>query len=186
MMPSSHDITPEILPEFMIVLKKLLRSGNNVLIVSKPHIDCIKVICNQCADHTSQIMFRFTIGSTKSLTLAFWEPYAPGFDERLECLKHAFSKGFQTSVSCEPYLDAYVARTYTACRPYITDSFWVGKLRGFNTRVKLKNTNQQDIKRYVDTLKQAQSDSIVRVMYSLLKDEPFIRWKDSIRDVIKT
>ena len=40
--PSSHDITPSNINAYLTVLGKLLRAGNEVLIVSKPRLDCIK------------------------------------------------------------------------------------------------------------------------------------------------
>lgn len=184
MMPSSHDLTPSILSEFLCVLRKLLDAGNDVLIVSKPHWQCITVICEAYHDYKEQIMFRFTIGSINDETLSFWEPNAPNFQERLACLEYAYHRGFRTSVSCEPYLDPHVVYTYTACKDYITDSFWIGKLRGFNSRVKLDDATPEQIKRFVEPLKAAQSDSVVKSIHGLLKDQPYIMFKDSIREVI--
>ena len=42
MFPSSHDITPNNLDACLTVLKNLLVVGNRVLVVSKPHLECIK------------------------------------------------------------------------------------------------------------------------------------------------
>ena len=44
--PSTHDILPTNIDAYLIVLGKLLRAGNDVLIVSKPRPDCIKRICS--------------------------------------------------------------------------------------------------------------------------------------------
>jgi hypothetical protein len=49
--PSSHDITPSILEPYLIVLGKLLRAGNEVLIVSKPRDACIRSICESFGDY---------------------------------------------------------------------------------------------------------------------------------------
>jgi len=185
MIPSSHDITPSILPEFLCVLRKLLDAGNQVLIVSKPHWQCITLICEAYQEFKEQIMFRFTIGSMDDDILSFWEPNAPNFSERLTCLQYAFYKGYKTSVSCEPYLDPYVIYTYTACKPYITDSFWIGKLRGFNSRVNLDGVTDEQRLKFVDTLKAAQSDPVVKSFYRLLDGQPYIQWKDSIREVVE-
>ena len=62
MFPTTHDITPRNLKTCMIVLQHLLDGGNRVLIVSKPHLDCIKTICKTFADRRDMILFRFTIG----------------------------------------------------------------------------------------------------------------------------
>lgn len=185
MMPSTHDVTPAIINEFCCVLRKLLDAGNDVLIVTKPHLECIQLICLAFAEHREKILFRFTIGSTSSDVLKFWEPGAPDFIERLASLKYAFDHGFKTSVSCEPYLDPYVVYTYEACRPYLTDSFWIGKLKHFNSRVKLDDATPDQIAKYVDTLKSAQSDEVVRSIYRLLSGQPYIQWKDSIQEVME-
>ena len=184
MFPTTHDITSANLSQYLCVLRKLLDAGNDVLIVSKPHIECIDTICNFYAEYRDQIMFRFSIGSTSDDVLGFWKPNAPTFTERLTCLKLAFDRGFKTSVSCEPYLDAYAPHTYFTCRDFITDSFWVGKLRGFNSRVRLDDVTPAQMKKFVDMLKVILSDNIVKIIYRSLEGQPFIKWKDSIREVM--
>jgi len=86
MYPSSHDIRPEHLSENMEFLRHILEAGNEVLIVSKPHLVCIKAICKEFEKYKEKILFRFTIGSADDAVLKFWEPNAPGFMERLACL----------------------------------------------------------------------------------------------------
>jgi len=184
MYPTTHDITEANLNQYLCVLRKLLDAGNKVLIVTKPHWSCITVICQAYAEYQKQITFRFTIGSANDEVLEFWEPGAPNFTERIACLQYAYECGYKTSVSCEPYLDPYVIYTYTACKPYINDSFWIGKLNGWNSRVMLDDATDEQIAKYVEPLKAAQSDSIVRSMYRMLDGQPFIKWKDSVRKVM--
>jgi len=105
MFPTQHDILPKYLDKTIIYLRKLLDVGNEILIVSKPHIECVKAMCNEFEKYKKQIVFRFTIGSPNNDVLKFWEPGAPDYDERLTSLKYAFTKGYTTSVSCEPILD---------------------------------------------------------------------------------
>ncbi len=69
MYPSSHDITPIHLNFHTDELRKILSIGNEVLIVTKPHIDCIKHISTELNDFKGQILFRFTIGSADSTVL---------------------------------------------------------------------------------------------------------------------
>ncbi len=38
MFPTAHDITPDNFDHCLIVLSNMLKSGNNVLVVSKPHL----------------------------------------------------------------------------------------------------------------------------------------------------
>ena len=89
MFPSSHDIHPEHLKESIIFLDNILSAGNKVLIVSKPSLKCIREICKNFNKFKGNILFRFTIGSSNSNILRFWEPYAPDFKERLASLKWA-------------------------------------------------------------------------------------------------
>ncbi|MCK4960769.1 MAG: hypothetical protein KAT00_15255, partial [Planctomycetes bacterium] len=181
MFPTRHDITPANLSQYMCVLRKVLDAGNRVLIVSKPHAECIIPICRGFKEHQSNMEFRFTIGSADNDTLKFWEPEAPPFMERLMCLQGAFDAGYATSVSCEPYLDSFPQHTFAACKPYITDSFWIGKLNNFNSRVKMAGVSGAEITKYIDPLKKAMSDEFVLAMVELLKGEKLIRWKDSVQ-----
>ena len=105
MFPTSHDITNESLSNCLIVLDKLIDSGNSILITTKPKMSCIQKICTKFINHKDLIQFRFTINSVNNHLLKFWEPGAPTFEERYESLKYAFYKGYKTSVSIEPFLD---------------------------------------------------------------------------------
>jgi DNA repair photolyase len=137
MFPSAHDITPAHLDDCIVYLEHMLRPGNKVTIVSKPHLDCVKAICQGFAWYKDKILFRFTIGSSNSNILKFWEPNAPDFAERLESLKYAFSEGFQTSVSCEPMLDDNIGDVIDQVSPFVTDSIWLGKMNQLSTRLSL-------------------------------------------------
>ena len=61
MFPTTHDLTPEVLPVALTVLRNLLAAGNQVLIVSKPHRAVIRTICRECNGCKKQIQFRSTI-----------------------------------------------------------------------------------------------------------------------------
>lgn len=188
MFPTTHDVTPRNLEESICVLGKLLKAGNTVLLVSKPHIGCISTICESFQDYRKRLIFRFTIGSMDDRILSFWEPNAPGFGERKQCLIFAYSRGYQTSVSCEPYLDCEVDKIvdlYELLSPYVTDSFWIGKLRHFDRRVILDGATSGDIERFVEPLKAAQSDEFVLGLCQRLSRERLVVWKDSIREVIE-
>jgi DNA repair photolyase len=184
MFPTTHDITPKNISEYCCVLRKLLDAGNQVLLVTKPHGECVELICEAYAEYQSQMTWRFTIGSMDDDVLGFWEPGAPKIKERLYCLEFAFHKGFRTSISCEPFLDKKVEDIYLETRTHINDSFWIGKLRNFQTRVNLQNVSDEDFEKYVIQLLEADKDSNIRAIYDALKGRPFIKWKDSIRDII--
>lgn len=187
MFPTTHDITPRNLKESIDVLGKLLNAGNEILLVSKPEICCISNICDEFRQYRKRLMFRFTIGSIDDRVLAFWEPNAPDFAERKECLMYAWSHGYRTSASCEPFLDhdvRKIVRLYEELKPYVTDSFWIGMLRHFKKRVILEGATPDDIKHFVEPLRAAQSDEFVLGLCMRLNRERRILWKDSIREVI--
>ena len=58
---STSDILPEFLDQSVQVVEQLLEAGNEVLIVTKPHLECVKRLCTLPPDH---LMFRFTVGLT--------------------------------------------------------------------------------------------------------------------------
>lgn len=184
MFPSTHDITPLNIHECLCVILKLLDVGNQVLIVSKPHIDCIELICQRLIDYKKQVIFRFTIGSMREFVLTFWEPGAPGFKERLSCLKYAHFKGYRTSVSAEPFLDDDVEHLYRRCFSYVTDSFWIGTLREFNRRVDRLSISVEQLYKYVIPLLACQSQSSILRIYEKLDGRTLIKWKDSIREIV--
>ena len=74
MFPTSHDITDESLTYCLIVLKKLVDSGNEILVTTKPGLECIKSICDKFNQKKETIQFRFTITSLNNEFLSFWEP----------------------------------------------------------------------------------------------------------------
>jgi len=113
MFPTSHDITPRFLRQSLQTITNLLRN-NQVLIVSKPHLAVVRALCKELAGQKDKILFRFTIGSLKKSTCAFWEPGAPPPRERISALHHAFNQGYATSVSIEPMLEEYEEATRQA------------------------------------------------------------------------
>lgn len=183
--PTTHDITLRNLGEYLCVLHKLLDAGNRVLITTKAHWQAVTVICESCIKQKSQVSFMFTIGSTNNKTLQFWEPNAPSFEERLGCLQYAYHKGYETSVSCEPYLDGWPLHVYEATMDYITGSFWLGKLNQFERRVNLEGVTADQIMQYVQPLRILTDDAHVLALVQTFKDRPKVRFKDSIEKVIE-
>ncbi len=186
MFPSAHDITPAHLDDCMAFLEHMLRPGNQIIILTKPHLECVKAICQKFGWCKNQILFRFTIGSSDSNTLKFWEPNAPDFEERLESLKHAFSEGYQPSVSSEPMLDDNLNDVIRQVSPLITDTIWIGKANDLRGRLALNGENDRETIQKADQLIRQQSDENIKQLYSLYKDNPLIRWKDSVKKVLGT
>ena len=184
MFPTTHDITPDNVKECIIVLKKLVESGNKVLIVSKPHLACVVDMCDALKDYKSQILFRFTIGSSSDETLKKWEPGATMFWERVECLKYAHGYGFQTSVSCEPMLDQHIDKVVAYTRAYVTDAIWLGKPNKITRRLVTNNPNNPDAEQMAKELEGQFPDEFIWELYHRYENDPLIKWKDSIKEVV--
>lgn len=181
MFPTAHDITPALLRPAIAAIKDLLAWDNEVLIVSKPHLHCIEKLCTELKGFEHKILFRFTIGTLNKRLAKFWEPGAPEPIERLACLKLAKEAGFRTSVSMEPML-AGIEETISTFRrllPWATETIWIGTM---NRKAVFGN---DDVKVFSHNLKEQQSDDAILKLVSRLGDEPKVRWKDSIRDVIR-
>lgn len=182
MFPSTHDITPDNFKACFTVLAKLLGAGNNVLVVSKPNFECIRRVCDAFLDYKSNILFRFTIGAIDEHILSYWEPNAPSYIERKKALEYAFDKGFQTSVSAEPLLDAEgVDELVSDLLPFITDALWIGKMNKIDQRVAITDDT---VKEAVEKIKAGQTDDNIKKVYARYKDNRQIKWKDSIKQVV--
>lgn len=183
MFPSTHDITPSNLAICLQALDMMLGHGHHLLIVSKPHADCIQSICRKFASDKGKILFRFTIGSADDQILRFWEPNAPGFMERLDALCFAHENGFQTSVSCEPILDDHAEAVVEAARPFVSDSIWLGKANQLRARLKINGAEAETLRRGEELIA-SQGDERIWELYSCLKDNAKIKWKESIKKVL--
>jgi len=182
MFPSSHDITPNNLASCFTVLKNLLEAGNRVLVVSKPHLECIETICDNLPQRIDQILFRFSIGACDDRIMSFWEPNAPCYDERKACLIHSFKAGFKTSVSVEPMLDsANIGTLIGELLPYVTDSIWIGKM---NHMGRLGKGSDIVLRCAIEKIKRSQTDEILREIYDRHNMIPKIKWKKEINKVV--
>jgi len=183
MFPTTHDITPTNLEHCIKVLKNMLIPGNKVLIVSKPHLSCIKRLREELEPWKEQILFRFTIGSLNSEACAFWEPYAPSPQERLLALMDTYNTGFQTSVSMEPMLFGWAEaiRVFKAVEPFVTETVWIGKMNKIRNRIDMSLPDNQFM---VGRIEHLQRDEAIMRLVSELENEPKVRWKDSIKKVI--
>lgn len=184
MYPSSHDISEQHLDSHLIVLKKLLHAGNDLLIVSKPRLAVIKALCEELKDFKDQILFRFTIGSTDSEILKLYEPGASSYEERLECLKHCYKSKFQTSISVEPMLDMNPRKIYAATHLYITDAIWYGKINRVNSILSINDPGNKKIRDNLNNLLNSQDNDFITELYNNFKENPQVKWKDSIKNIV--
>jgi len=182
MFPSSHDILPENIYACLITLENLLRVGNRVLIVSKPRLEMIKILCSHLKRYQSSILFRFTIGAMDNEILSFWEPGAPLFEERKQALKYAYDKKFATSVSCEPMLDTEnIDALIDDLLPLVTDAIWIGKMGRIRYCVDISD---KAVEKAVQVIEAGQADENIKAIYARHKDNPKIKWKGEIKKIV--
>jgi len=184
MFPSSHDITPINLTYSIIFLRKLLESGNKILVVTKPHIKVIEEICETFLNYKQNIFFRFTIGSINSEVLKFWEPNAPSYEERKKCLILAYKHGFSTSISCEPMLDDKIEELVLDLENYVTDSIWIGKANYLLRRLKMNGVDDMESIKKANELIALQSDINIKSLYNKMHLKNNIKWKESIKKIV--
>jgi DNA repair photolyase len=179
MFPSSHDIIdrPDVKDACLKVISKLLDVGNEVLITTKPRLSITREICNKYGQYKSQIQFRFTITSKDDYLLSFWEPNAPRFEERFESLKYAYENDFKTSVSIEPFLDYDPQTLIRMLSPYITESIWLGPMNYIPS-----NGIPDANKHFYAEVRNNYRTERLREIYEELRDNPLIRFKDSINN----
>jgi len=182
MFPSTHDITPAILDDCITTLNNMLSPGNKVLIVSKPHLECVEKMCEKLISYKSQILFRFTIGALDDAILRYWEPNAPNAAERMASLRYAHENGFSTSISMEPNLDwTNVIDNFYKMDPYVSDSIWIGAMNVIDRRVAIETDEDQ---KQVDRIKGQQTLQNMTDVYASLKNHPLVRWKESIKQAL--
>jgi DNA repair photolyase len=178
MFPSSHDIVdiPDIREACLVTLGKLLESGNEVLVTTKPKFSIIQQIDNLYSGYKKNLQFRFTITSINNNLLRFWEPNAPLFDERFESLKYAFGRKYKTSVSIEPFLDRKPQVLVHKVKPFCTESIWVGKMN----YIRSDSTLSHDEYPYFHEVRRNYEINNLLEIYNDLKKLKKIRFKDSV------
>jgi len=182
MFPTTHDVTPSVLESCLTTIGHILEAGNKILIVSKPHLECITAICQRFESAKERILFRFTIGADNDKALSYWEPNAPVFQERLESLGYAWTAHFATSVSIEPMLDrTNIIRLVGVIDNLVSNTIWIGKMNQIGKRVKIVTDEDRN---QVQRIIEGQTDRQILSLYQVLKDNPKVRWKESIKQVV--
>jgi DNA repair photolyase len=183
MFPSSHDIFnfPKYQDACFTVLEKLLKSGNEILVTTKPRLSIIKKIDEEFSIYKEQLQFRFTITSCDNRLLKFWEPNAPLFEERLKSLQFAFCKGYKTSVSIEPFLDYDPNLIIDTISPFVTESIWIGTMNYIQRNI---SENNDEIFFY-NSIRKNYTNEHLKEIFKQFNENPKIRWKDSIKTKLK-
>ena len=182
MFPSSHDITPGNVNGCLTALRCLIVVGNRMLVVSKPHLDCIKRLCKMFRPYRRRILLRFSIGACDDRILSYWEPNAPSYAERKACLQYAYFSDFRTSVSVEPMLDsANIDLLVEDLSPYVTHSIWLGTM---NKIWQFDKNADMALKQAINRINQGQMEMIIKQIYQRHKNNPMIRWKKEIKKIV--
>jgi len=171
---------PDVLESCMIVLDKLLKAGNEVLVTTKPDIEVVSRIINQFEEYKNQIEFRFTITSKNDDLLSFWEPGAPHYLNRKEALVLAYKEGFETSVSIEPFLDNTPYELINELSDYVTNMIWVGPMN-YIGKIEVAPEDQH----YFSQLRKSVEPENLRAIHDNLKNNPKIKFKDSLINKMK-
>ena len=82
-------------------------------------------------------------------------------------------------------MDNKVDKVIDAVKPFVTETIWLGKVNLMWSRLK-RNTDMNDelVKRLAKQLEQWQSDDNIKLLYDKYKNDPIIRWKESIEKVV--
>jgi len=102
----------------------------------------------------------------------------------MKSLRYSFNNGFETSVSIEPMMDNKVDKVIDAVQPYVTETIWLGKVNQMWSRLKRNTDMNDEIVEKAAQLEQWQSDDNILLLYEKYKNDPLIRWKDSIQKVV--
>jgi DNA repair photolyase len=129
-----------------------------------------------------RILLRFSIGACDDRVLSYWESKAPCYDERKQCLIYAYKADFRTSVSVEPMLDsANIDILISELSPFVTHSIWIGKM---NHLGRFDNGSDMALKQATNRIRQGQMDIIIKQIYERYKNDPLIRWKKEIKNIV--
>ena len=113
--------------------------------------------------------------------LSFWEPNAPAYEERKEALKHAFQKGFETSVSAEPMLDSdHIEDLVNDLIPYVTDAVWIGLMNHLNG-ITVKD---EAVKIELQRIRDGQTEEKIMAIYQRLRGNAKIKWKSHVKKIV--
>jgi DNA repair photolyase len=176
MFPTTHDLHYEHVSWWGPFLRDLLERGNDVLIVSKPEYRAIHYICENFQNFRDKIEFRFTIGTNDDKTAAYWEPGAPSPSDRFVCIARARAMGYKVSISMEPLLIEQPKEMIDdLLMGWIDGEIWIGCMNHYAFNPEIPEEARQ-IK--------IQSRENMQKVYESLKDNPQIRWKDSVQELL--
>jgi DNA repair photolyase len=107
--PSSSDIFVENAKDYVQVCLKILKSGHEVMFVTKPTLGSVRAIAHEMEQTGEMDLFRskmaifITITTNDPKLLKYLEPNASSYPERLEVIIELRQRGFHVNIMMEPY-----------------------------------------------------------------------------------
>ena len=185
MFPSAHDITMHNYEEAEIAIRNMLRNDEKVLVVTKGDTHAIRMTLAGLKWAAERLEVRVTIGSHEDAVLKFWEPGAPCFEDRVKTLTWAKEAGYRTSVSMEPMLCANPMAVIARVLHAVTGEIWIGLPKDLVRRVSVNCPGDAQALAQARLLVGMWNDEWVMKLYAQMKGQSWVRWKDSIRQVVE-
>jgi len=184
--PSAHDVFPFNKAVSFRFLKKLIHPKthiyNKVMFITKPRMSVIRPFVDRFKKYKEHILLRFTITTSNEDLVAFWEGNSSSPEERKECLIYCYEKGFDTSISTEPYLDTpeNLVSLITSLNDYVSDTLWIGHMNRISTEKWLKKNgySKKEILYYKQIRKNCKEDKLISIVNELANIKK-IRYKES-------
>jgi hypothetical protein len=106
--PSTSDIFVENAKDYADVCHRIIDAGHEVLYITKPTVKSITAVCDAIEafgpKYKKAMTIYITITTNDPELLHKFEPRAPSYAERLECVRMVGARGFDVNVIMEPYL----------------------------------------------------------------------------------
>lgn len=168
MFPTSSDITPLNIGASRLKIHRMIQSTGSILIVSKPHFECILAIISDplVQRYKAKMDFRFTVGSLDDAVIQHWETATPLPEERLRCIRYVVGNGFRCTISMEPLLETEIPRITTMIQTLEAagvSEIWIGAVQYSANAPRLN----------------------FRAIYENIKLDPKIKWKSSFQKHLK-
>lgn len=175
MFPTTHDITENNIETCLVVLKRLLEVGNNVLIVSKMSSNIFERLTTELWDFRQQLEVRITITAWDQLIKSIFERNSPWTEDQLPILESVLKLNLVLSVSIEPFLEEDPARLIQELISRGITSIWIGPMNHRGRLQKISNTIADNF----DYLEQIYSPQNLRRIYykcrKLMKQNPGVQ-----------
>jgi DNA repair photolyase len=180
---SNHDTEPSLLEESVVAMRQVLKQGNHLIWVTKPHMICVERICREFKP-SEKFTFMPTIMTLNESLQKFWAPGATGCEETFACLKRGHAAHFRTSVICEPMLDAEnIVELYETVAPYITDEFLVGPMNHL-ADIRKRHAGLPGIGEALAEIEKWQTKDSLWKIHGWLVGKPKVKFKDDFRKTL--